>query len=128
MFRKMEGSAPRYPDHSLYRGRFLRPRGHHGPRQDHCFGPRRSSKTEQRQPLRSRWLAGQRAGPEDHPGGHPVWWKDGILSACVTDADTAAIKILDRLKAAGVQVRSMHITEASLEDVFLKLTGRELRE
>jgi ABC-2 type transport system ATP-binding protein len=57
-----------------------------------------------------------------------VWWKDGILSARVTDADTAAIKILDRLKAAGVQVRSMHITEASLEDVFLKLTGRELRE
>ena len=57
-----------------------------------------------------------------------VWWTDGKLSARVTDADTAAIKILDRLKAGGVQVKSMHITEASLEDVFLKLTGRELRE
>ncbi len=57
-----------------------------------------------------------------------VWWKDGRLSARVTDADTAAIKILDRLKTANVAVRSMHITEASLEDVFLKLTGRELRE
>jgi ABC-2 type transport system ATP-binding protein len=57
-----------------------------------------------------------------------VWWKDGKLSVRVTDADTAAIKILDRLKVAGVPVKSMHITEASLEDVFLKLTGRELRE
>jgi len=57
-----------------------------------------------------------------------VWWKDGTLSARVTDADTAAIKILDRLKTANVAVRSMHVTEASLEDVFLKLTGRELRE
>ncbi|MGA9140679.1 MAG: ABC transporter ATP-binding protein [Methanocella sp.] len=57
-----------------------------------------------------------------------VWWKDGVLSARVTDADTAAIKILDRLKTANVAVRSMHVTEASLEDVFLKLTGRELRE
>lgn len=57
-----------------------------------------------------------------------VWWKDGVLTARVTDADTAAIKILDRLKTAGVPVKSMHVTEASLEDVFLKLTGRELRE
>jgi daunorubicin resistance ABC transporter ATP-binding subunit len=57
-----------------------------------------------------------------------VWWKDGRLTARVTDADTAAIKILDRLKGGGVQVKSMHVTEASLEDVFLKLTGRELRE
>ena len=57
-----------------------------------------------------------------------VWWKDSRLTVRVTDADTAAIKILDRLNGGGVQVKSMHITEASLEDVFLKLTGRELRE
>jgi ABC-2 type transport system ATP-binding protein len=57
-----------------------------------------------------------------------VWWKDGTLSVRVTDADTAAIKILDRLRLNGIPVRSMHVTEASLEDVFLKLTGRELRE
>jgi len=57
-----------------------------------------------------------------------VWWKDSLLTVRVTDADTAAIKILDQLKAGGVSVKSMHVTEASLEDVFLKLTGRELRE
>ena len=62
------------------------------------------------------------------PGVIRVWWKDGQLSVRVTDADTAVIAILDRLKAGGVQVKSLHITEASLEDVFLKLTGRELRE
>ncbi len=57
-----------------------------------------------------------------------VWWKNSTLSVRVTDPDTAVIKILDRLKAAGVPAKSMHVTEASLEDVFLKLTGRELRE
>ena len=56
-----------------------------------------------------------------------VWWKDGLLSARVTDADTAAVSILDRLKTAGVSVKSMHVTESSLEDVFIKMTGRELR-
>lgn len=62
------------------------------------------------------------------PEVHRVWWKDGRLSARVTDPDTAAVKILDRLKAAGISVKSMHITESSLEDVFIRLTGRELRE
>jgi len=57
-----------------------------------------------------------------------VWWKDGVLSVRVTNADTAAIKVLDRLKAGGVQVKAMHIRESTLEDVFIKLTGRELRE
>lgn len=57
-----------------------------------------------------------------------VWWKDGTLSTRVTDPNTAAVKILDALKSAGVSVKSMHITESSLEDVFIKLTGRELRE
>ena len=57
-----------------------------------------------------------------------VWWKDGVLSTRVTDPNTAAVKILDALKTAGVSVKSMYITESSLEDVFIKLTGRELRE
>lgn len=57
-----------------------------------------------------------------------VWWKDGKLSARVTDANVAAVAILDTLKTAGIQVKSLHVTESSLEDVFIKLTGRELRE
>jgi ABC-2 type transport system ATP-binding protein len=62
------------------------------------------------------------------PGVRRVWWKDGTLSVRVVDADTAAIGVLDRLRSAGVQVKSMRIHEASLEDVFIRLTGRELRE
>jgi len=57
-----------------------------------------------------------------------IWWKDGILSLRVSDTSTAAVKVLDLLKSEGIPVKSMHITESSLEDVFLKLTGRELRE
>ncbi|CAJ37855.1 ABC transporter ATP-binding protein [Methanocella arvoryzae] len=57
-----------------------------------------------------------------------VWWKDGMLSVRVTDPNTAAVKILDMLRTSGMSVKSMHVTESSLEDVFIKLTGRELRE
>jgi ABC-2 type transport system ATP-binding protein len=57
-----------------------------------------------------------------------VWWKDDRLSVRVTDADIAAIQILDALRSGGVQVKSLHVTESSLEDVFIRLTGRGLRE
>lgn len=46
----------------------------------------------------------------------------------VRDTGTAAVKLLEFLRADGVAVRSMHVRESTLEDVFIKLTGRELRE
>lgn len=46
----------------------------------------------------------------------------------VADTGTAAVKLLDYLRSSNVTVRSMHIKEATLEDVFIKMTGRELRE
>ena len=54
--------------------------------------------------------------------------KDEKLVVHVCDTDTAAVKLLEHLKAGGVAVRSMHVREATLEDVFIKLTGREMRE
>jgi ABC-2 type transport system ATP-binding protein len=46
----------------------------------------------------------------------------------VADTGTAAVKLLDYLRSSNVTVRSMHVKEATLEDVFIKMTGRELRE
>ncbi len=51
----------------------------------------------------------------------------GRLTVHVTDTGTAAVKLLDHLRAAHVTVKSMHVRESTLEDVFIKLTGRELR-
>jgi ABC-2 type transport system ATP-binding protein len=46
----------------------------------------------------------------------------------ITDSQLDFRKIVDRLQSAGAKVRSAHIKEPSLEDVFLHLTGKELRE
>ncbi len=52
----------------------------------------------------------------------------GKLTVHVTDTGTAAVKLLDLLRSSGIPARSMRVRESTLEDVFLKLTGRELRE
>jgi ABC-2 type transport system ATP-binding protein len=46
----------------------------------------------------------------------------------ITDSRLNFRAIVDRLHAAGAKVRSAHIKEPTLEDVFLHLTGKELRE
>jgi len=46
----------------------------------------------------------------------------------VSDTGTAAVKVLDFLRSGGVAVKSMHVKESTLEDVFIKMTGREMRE
>lgn len=46
----------------------------------------------------------------------------------ITDSRLNFKVIVDRLHRAGAKVRSAHIQEPTLEDVFLKLTGKELRE
>jgi ABC-2 type transport system ATP-binding protein len=53
---------------------------------------------------------------------------ENVLTVKVADAGTMAIKLLDILKSYGISVKSMHVKETTLEDVFIKLTGRELRD
>lgn len=54
--------------------------------------------------------------------------RKNILTVHVTDTGTAAVKLLDILRSSRIPVKSMHVRESTLEDVFLKLTGRDLRE
>jgi ABC-2 type transport system ATP-binding protein len=51
---------------------------------------------------------------------------DGTLQ--ITDRELDFKKIVDLLQSAGAVVRSASIKEPTLEDVFLQLTGKELRE
>ena len=53
---------------------------------------------------------------------------NGKLIVHVTDTGTAAIKVLDFLKAKNIPVKSMHVRESTLEDVFIKMTGRDLHD
>jgi ABC-2 type transport system ATP-binding protein len=46
----------------------------------------------------------------------------------VTDKQISFEKIVDQLHANGALVRSAYFKEPTLEDVFLKVTGKELRE
>jgi ABC-2 type transport system ATP-binding protein len=46
----------------------------------------------------------------------------------ITDSKLDFREIVGRLQSAGATVRSAHIKELTLEDVFLNLTGKELRE
>jgi len=62
------------------------------------------------------------------PGVTRYSYGKGKLTAHVADTGTAAIKLLDYLRASNIAVRSMHVRETTLEDVFIKLTGRGLRE
>lgn len=45
----------------------------------------------------------------------------------ITDKQLDLRQIIDRLHAANVTIRSAYIKEPTLEDVFLKITGKELR-
>jgi ABC-2 type transport system ATP-binding protein len=50
------------------------------------------------------------------------------LSVGVDDLAQHAPAVLQALAAAGIGVRHIHSGRASLEDVFLALTGRQLRD
>jgi hypothetical protein len=40
-----------------------------------------------------------------------------------TSGDDATLRVLDRLRAAGVSLTHLAVSETSLEDVFVRLTG-----
>lgn len=50
------------------------------------------------------------------------------LTLVVTGTGNFAPRVMAKLAADGIEVTSMALTEASLEDVFLNLTGRHMRE
>ena len=52
----------------------------------------------------------------------------GVLTVRVLDAVAALPEILDALRRAGHPAREVKLRQNTLEDVFLKLTGRGLRE
>ncbi|HHY38663.1 MAG TPA: ATP-binding cassette domain-containing protein [Clostridia bacterium] len=53
---------------------------------------------------------------------------DGIFTVIVRDGEKAVPRLLSSLSESGITVDSITLKRASLDDVFLHYTGRELRE
>jgi ABC-2 type transport system ATP-binding protein len=55
-------------------------------------------------------------------------YEEGILRLAGVDTPDVLPPLLDRLRNAGLQIQDMTIRKKTLEDVFIALTGRRLRE
>jgi ABC-2 type transport system ATP-binding protein len=62
------------------------------------------------------------------PAGFRLEGDGGVLVASIRDVGAELPGILARLQQAGVHVRDLDVRTASLQAVFLELTGKELRE
>jgi len=51
---------------------------------------------------------------------------DGTME--ITHSELDFKEVVDRLHAAGATIRSAYVKEPSLDDVFLSITGKEIRE
>ncbi|GAB2972904.1 ABC transporter ATP-binding protein [Amycolatopsis acidiphila] len=62
------------------------------------------------------------------PGAHEVTTVDGAVTFRVPRGDTAMPDLLRALDAAGIAMTSIQVQRPTLDDVFLTLTGRSLRD
>jgi ABC-2 type transport system ATP-binding protein len=62
------------------------------------------------------------------PAGAEIDESRRVMTAAVTDVGAGLTTLLGRLAAAGVRIVDVKLTGATLHDVFIALTGRELRE
>jgi ABC-2 type transport system ATP-binding protein len=62
------------------------------------------------------------------PGVHDVEHEGTQVTFRTTEPGPAVIELMTRLAAAGVELSELHVQTASLEDVFIELTGSSLRD
>jgi len=73
-------------------------------------------------------LTGVTAAIAKADGGPPGALAPAIYELAVTEPRTAVTALLNWSQAGGVELRGLEVVPGTLEDVFLHLTGRELRE
>jgi ABC-2 type transport system ATP-binding protein len=72
--------------------------------------------------------AAARTAVERIPGIEVVQADESLLLLSLTDAPGKLPAVFSTLAAAGVEIRGTTLTQPSLESLFIKLTGKELRE
>ncbi|OYT67518.1 MAG: hypothetical protein B6U65_03160 [Candidatus Wolframiiraptor sp. EX4484-121] len=65
---------------------------------------------------------------KQYASGDGVIYRNGGLRVHVNDPDIASPKIVSEMVGMGVGLKTLKITTPTLEDVFLRLTGRRLIE
>jgi len=55
-------------------------------------------------------------------------WSEGVITVRAAEACHAVVDVLAQLQARGIEPQSLQVADASLESVFLKLTGKSLRD
>jgi linearmycin/streptolysin S transport system ATP-binding protein len=78
-------------------------------------------------PLAAGWLAGL-AGAYEEPATRAAPPARGHRAHVAVDRLDTAPRVLERAAAAGGEVLEFHVHQPDLQDVFLELTGRELRD
>jgi ABC-2 type transport system ATP-binding protein len=64
----------------------------------------------------------------DLPGVQSAHEEDGLVGLRVTELHVVLPAVLDRVRQAGAPLARLTTRHASLEDVFVQLTGRHLRD
>ena len=75
-----------------------------------------------------RWMAPRRELWKSLPGVESVHEEDGLTSLSVREAHQTIPALLDAVEQRGWRLVHLTTRQASLEDVFVHLTGRHLRE
>ena len=125
--------ALHHPLHGRGRGA-LPPRRHHGPRQDdRPRHPRGAGADHRRADARSR-----RAPTTDWTRWSTTGWPSTASPAAgsrtdgavlfATDANSVLPRLFERAADRGRRITGLNLTEPNLEQVFLPLTGRQLRD
>ena len=125
----------RLPDDPLPRGgrRAGRPAGDHRPRPDRRRGHRRRAQAPGRRRRRDARRRTARPSASSKPSGGsrssarpPA--RTGVVRLYVDRGETAVPQLLRVLDGAGLEAASIALARPSLDDVFLRQTGRSLRE
>ena len=93
--------------------------------------PDRAQAPDLRRPRHVRASTTSRARPscsKTHAEARDVTAVDGGLRVTVDDGEAQALPLMRALDAAGIKVGALAIRHPSLDDVFLTLTGRSLRD
>lgn len=69
-----------------------------------------------------------RAALSTEPGVEILGFEDGQLRLSMADASTRLPRLYELLAAAGAEIRGTTLSQPNLESLFIKLTGKELRE
>ena len=57
-----------------------------------------------------------------------VSWDEGVLAVHTRDAQAALVPIMEQVNSKNLRITHLEILEPNLENVFLQLTGKKLRE